>query len=494
VEQAEAMLRHEVCIIWKKFREGVINAKQEMVQTPCQLDSRSRDGNDSPVAAKCASPGNQAAPVAIRDFVPVSNRLAKSPPTTHISRISSLSASLATSSFHHPAAQQEQTNSRLDEGLGYIRPDSTSPNASSISSSASRTLSSQSGGSTTSSSLRPKAEGSRLPEPFKRSMDQTRDTAVSFQYFTILEADAVMARAKRKAEETNRDVILDSSSSGQASRGRSEVIKTIANENEQDRKHSTRQNPEEGKEDSRERKLKGKRKVTFDIQPDVVTIKREADADGKEGAAAAPLETGGTTFALWTAKFELMPQSHQDMIFDLEDEGSERSFSEPASRPVLPLNEPLPARPRVRRNRVSSNVGLPESLYALRPTSLPLPTHIRPPSARHGIDTSLGNLQGSSRQDYPKKSQPERSAEDPEPLNAAEAEILKLVAAHAPSHRGAWNRDSKAWQLFVRRQDGRTGLSSIIPEEGEVEDDSLAMNGITEDGDEVNELYDLNSE
>jgi hypothetical protein len=36
-------------------------------------------------------------------------------------------------------------------------------------------------------------------------------------------------------------------------------------------------------------------------------------------------------------------------------------------------------------------------------------------------------------------------------LHPGDAEILRLVAANTPSHRGAWKKDSRAWQLFVRR-------------------------------------------
>jgi hypothetical protein len=53
-------------------------------------------------------------------------------------------------------------------------------------------------------------------------------------------------------------------------------------------------------------------------------------------------------------------------------------------------------------------------------------------------------------------------------LDEREAELRKLVAADTPSHRGAWNRDSKAWQMFIRRQGDRTS-APLIPEETDVE-------------------------
>lgn len=150
------------------------------------------------------------------------------------------------------------------------------------------------------------------------------------------------------------------------------------------------------------------------------------------------------------------------MIFDLEDEGSERSFSD---KPMLPLLEaaPPPAlRPRVSR---SSSGGLPASLSALRPASLPAPSHIRPPRGQHGSDISYQSMRLPQ---APAKSPKAEEAPLPPP-DSREAEILKLVAANTPSHRGAWKRDSKAWQTFVRRQDEKLDnlTDPLIPEEGD---------------------------
>ena len=36
-------------------------------------------------------------------------------------------------------------------------------------------------------------------------------------------------------------------------------------------------------------------------------------------------------------------------------------------------------------------------------------------------------------------------------------EIMRLVAANTPSHRAAWKKNSKAWQLFFARRDRRAG-------------------------------------
>lgn len=156
------------------------------------------------------------------------------------------------------------------------------------------------------------------------------------------------------------------------------------------------------------------------------------------------------------------------MIFDLEGESSDRDSSDTA--PVLPFKE-VPHIPRrhVRPRSITSHGGLPASLSSLRPASLPayaslqaqiikeessFKTHSPPPEQLH-----TERKRRSTRPDSPEASDPQ------------EEEILKLVAADTPSHRGAWKPNSKAWQLFVSRQGGKNGIPrAFIPEEPEVGD------------------------
>jgi len=172
------------------------------------------------------------------------------------------------------------------------------------------------------------------------------------------------------------------------------------------------------------------------------------------------------------------------MIFDLEDEGSERGI--PASNHLLPLNElpHMPSRPP-RTRHIGS--GLPSSLSSLRPTSLPSPSATRQPhTLRTPEKTSQSIRATQSLENSPQghtKGTPALStntdSENVGPPDPREEEILKLVAADTPSHRGAWKKDSKAWQLFVRRQGGKARQSGgLIPEE--IEDDTLAK--YTDDG------------
>ena len=74
----------------------------------------------------------------------------------------------------------------------------------------------------------------------------------------------------------------------------------------------------------------------------------------------------------------------------------------------------------------------------------------------------------------------ETQSEYPGQPDPQEEEILKLVAANTPSHRSAWKRNSKAWQLFVsRRRNGVPG--ALIPEE--IEDSSGRVANDSDDSD-----------
>ena len=175
------------------------------------------------------------------------------------------------------------------------------------------------------------------------------------------------------------------------------------------------------------------------------------------------------------------------MMFHLEDEDGHPAGTGMDSwhRPVLTLLEPANApirAPRRRVPRTSSGGGLPESFSSLRPASLPAPSNIRPPrNQRTDSDPPSPRTSARSSPVIPKAPAPRKqqrrsvpvAQEDFDAFDEREAEILKLVAADTPSHRGAWKKDSKAWQLFVRRQGGNTSYP-LIPEEGEEDDDPFS--------------------
>jgi len=100
---------------------------------------------------------------------------------------------------------------------------------------------------------------------------------------------------------------------------------------------------------------------------------------------------------------------------------------------------------------------LPQSLSSLRPISLPTPS-LGGDSVRvtlRGPDTSPTNQSTLSPQSSYGSVQTPVSEFDEE-STPNEAEIMNLVAANMPSHRGAWRKNSKAWKLFMDHQSNDT--------------------------------------
>jgi len=157
------------------------------------------------------------------------------------------------------------------------------------------------------------------------------------------------------------------------------------------------------------------------------------------------------------------------MIFELEGESSDRDSSDAA--PALPFKEaPHNPRRRIRPRSSTGQGGLPASLSTLRPASLPAYASLQ---VQADITKEESTLRTNS--PPPGHSDTERNRRIvepgyPEAPDPQEEEILKLVAADTPSHRGAWKPNSRAWQLFVSRQGGKNGVpGAFIPEEVEVD-------------------------
>ena len=150
-----------------------------------------------------------------------------------------------------------------------------------------------------------------------------------------------------------------------------------------------------------------------------------------------------------------------ELIFDFEDASNDPESSDTA--PTLPFIENSQARRRG-RHHVASVGALPALLSSLRPTSLPAYSVLQSRETEQS-STSVSNSIASPTAP-PVLLLQEAESEYPKQLDPQEEEILKLVAANTPSHRSAWKRNSKAWQLFVsRRRNGVPG--ALIPEETE---------------------------
>ena len=159
------------------------------------------------------------------------------------------------------------------------------------------------------------------------------------------------------------------------------------------------------------------------------------------------------------------------MLFSLEDlEGEGCSSSIQHSN--LPLLEQAVTRPlRSRTIRSQNNI---EFFSSIRPSSLPNPSHIRPMRDQPPVDLSshvmlprpkvlITPTVGGSR------SPPLHHGVSPQIPTEHDAELLRLVAADTPSHRGAWAPNSRAWRTFIRRQDLKEDVdhNGRILEEGE---------------------------
>ncbi|KAJ7591457.1 hypothetical protein C8J56DRAFT_935621 [Mycena floridula] len=138
----------------------------------------------------------------------------------------------------------------------------------------------------------------------------------------------------------------------------------------------------------------------------------------------------------------------QEMVFELEEEGKSDRIPDPtnAEQPHIIRS------PRLGPHRKPSINGLPESLSALMPSSLP---NLRFHDNQRSLPST--NVSASFQRDLksaPSPASPSQPQleEDLENSDFFRAEVSKLVAADTPSHRSAWKQDSAAWKVFMGRQ------------------------------------------
>lgn len=161
-----------------------------------------------------------------------------------------------------------------------------------------------------------------------------------------------------------------------------------------------------------------------------------------------------------------------------------------------PTTPPVTSPPRKRRPRLQDAYGLPSSLSSLRPSSLPNIQSIRPPVTRRAesdrprIHVSKDALREKARTNG------DKGDEEPLSPDSREAHILSLVAASVPSHRSAWKKDSKAWQVFVERRGRRSMDLGPVSIEEEDESDEVPQHDsarlgrhMDEFGDDDDELF-----
>ncbi|THG98215.1 hypothetical protein EW026_g3935 [Hermanssonia centrifuga] len=252
-------------------------------------------------------------------------------------------------------------------------------------------------------------------------MDESLDIATSFKYMVDIGAHMASAHIEPRAEipEQVESPEPPSPSTSALPRGRSpRAGKSAFKKPKPDGDSVSSKGKGSPAQIGRERSLpkdgptpKGKRKVTFDVQPDVAIITNEALVED-------------------TPK----PLGSEEAVFDMDNELIGDSTD--AAVPV-PLPQPTATAEPLHTGR---------SLSRVRPTMLS--TIEEGDSKRRGMDEVL-------------------NFEQEQVTDPREAEILKLVAASTPSHRSAWKKNSAAWQTFVNRQKALDNQRNSIPEEDE---------------------------
>jgi hypothetical protein len=120
---------------------------------------------------------------------------------------------------------------------------------------------------------------------FKRNINDTINTAASYRYFMNLEEEVIRHREHRVQNERKQEE-PDQTQAG----GSSEITESS---NEQKK----RSDADEATVSRGREKVKGKRKVTFDVEPAVVTIKREVNVEKGDDNDADNQDPRGSVFS-----------------------------------------------------------------------------------------------------------------------------------------------------------------------------------------------------
>ena len=261
IKSHETRLRQQTESLWSQFRQGLEKFGG---------DKKDHQGHGRKDSAKWNGQGNSPSPgvlVTISDFVPTPALHQRLNGGDLTPKASALSTSLATSGFHHPRERgsQNSPSSPLPPVILDLPETVKSPSIAS---------------STTLTNDVKSNETNDILEPFKRDMSDSKDLATSL---LVLNLEAEMERRRR----ANRpETVPESSAQGaqQSDTAVAEVTQsnkdTTNSINGVDR--NLTQNPQPNPDQSASetettspKANKGKRKVTFDVQADVVTIKRD---------------------------------------------------------------------------------------------------------------------------------------------------------------------------------------------------------------------------
>jgi hypothetical protein len=269
LENAEKHLREQTQALWLAFRAGL-----EQTQVASDVQDVQRDNARSSMTSPTA-----VSATVIRNFMPARGSVSRpasaaaTPP-----RPSALSASLATSGFHHPAARQDSPS-----GVA-MRP---SPSSQLPSPSASPSSSERAGFA--------KSVGIR------RNMDKSLDIATSVRYVSVLEEEMQRGRP----EVVPLSTVEEDEATGQEAKLAMQNSTDVPDENGNERGTGTTaraSKPAAGdalpqsppRKPLKDGDTTKKRKVKFEAEPAVVTISPGQPVDGQDAYREAnPLEPEG---------------------------------------------------------------------------------------------------------------------------------------------------------------------------------------------------------
>ena len=278
IKTHERRLRQQTESLWSQFRQGLERFGG---------DKRNNLNHGRKESTKWNGQGNSPSPgtfVTVNDFVPTAALHQRPNGGDLTPKASALSASLVNSGFHHP---REQRSQNLSSSPRPAAPPNPSETVTSPVTASSLTL----------TNYIEMDEANDILEPFKRDMSDSKDLATSF---LVLNLEAEMESRWRAAR---LETVPESSAQGakrtdttvpEVTQHIKDTTKAI---NGVDRNLTQNPQPNPDHSPSAETALtspkakKGKRKVTFDVQPDVVTIKR--DVAEEQDASRIDARTNG---------------------------------------------------------------------------------------------------------------------------------------------------------------------------------------------------------
>lgn len=468
VEDQECQLKAQVEHLWRNIRE-CLNKAQKEKDASLLASMKAKRRSTSPGSRSSTPDGPDS--FIVRSFIPTAQNLPRHLTSASAPQHSALSSSLRTSPLHHLSVQQSNVNGQATNGIG-----SHTNNASL------GTVLPLAG-----SSSSPPEGLTIVSRSLHRNMDMENDTAVTYKW-SLIEEEERKARERKKREKEAASVVDASAENKKTSSQKkpevsaAPVTKVAIPTPPSDLLASSLKNSQ--------RKSPGKRKVTFNIEPNVVTIKGNERVDDDHANVVEGNEGRKGLTGICFRDHSLLATI--DLIFDLDNIDAESSSpvvhqkngvnaKDPkgqASRLVFASDKSERPRRNVRHTNTANvnNLGLSSSFAALRPASLPVPSNIR--NNMHASGSSARPPQSASPPKGIHSRINEGSSSDAMSISEShlpyQKELLKLLGADTPIHRGSWGPDSDSWKIFDSTKDKGKGRAT---EDEDVELDQSDKNG-----------------